>query len=29
MLNAGANGISIARAAIGGKLNFDLNEIKI
>ena len=29
MLNAGANGISIARAAIGGKLNFDLNEIMI
>ncbi len=29
MLKAGANGISIARAAIGGKLNFDLNEIKI
>lgn len=29
MLNAGANGISIARAAIGGKLNFDLNDIKI
>ena len=29
MLNAGANGISIARAAISGKLNFDLNEIKI
>ena len=29
MLNAGANGISIARAAIGGKLNFDLNKIKI
>ena len=29
MLNAGANGISIARAAISGKLNFDLNKIKI
>lgn len=29
MLNAGANGISIARAAISGKLNFDLNQIKI
>ena len=29
MLNAGANGISIARAAIKGKLDFDLNEIKI
>ena len=29
MLNAGANGISIARAAISGKLNFDLNEIEI
>ena len=29
MLKAGANGISIARAAIGGKLNFDLNDIKI
>jgi TIM-barrel protein len=29
MLNAGANGISIARASISGKLNFDLNEIKI
>ena len=29
MLNAGANGISIARPAISGKLNFDLNEIKI
>ena len=29
MLNAGANGISIARAAISGKLDFDLNEIKI
>ena len=29
MLKAGANGISIARAAIGGKLNFDLNEIRI
>ena len=29
MLNAGANGISIARAAISGKLNFDLNLLKI
>ena len=29
MLNAGANGISIARAAIKGKLDFDLKEIKI
>ena len=29
MLYSGANGISIARAAISGKLNFDLNEIKI
>ena len=29
MLNAGANGISIARATISGKLNFDLNEIEI
>ena len=29
MINAGAKGISIARAAISGKLNFDLNEIKI
>ena len=29
MLNAGANGISIARAAIKGELNFDLNKIKI
>jgi hypothetical protein len=29
MLNAGANGISIARAAISGTLDFDLNEIKI
>ena len=29
MLNAGANGISIARAAIKGKLDFDLNELKI
>ena len=29
MLNAGANGISIARAAISWKLNFDLNKIKI
>ncbi|MBP5784117.1 MAG: tRNA-dihydrouridine synthase, partial [Methanobrevibacter sp.] len=29
MLNSGANGISIARAAIKGKLDFDLNEIKI
>ena len=29
MLSSGANGISIARAAITGKLNFDLNEIKI
>ena len=29
MLNAGANGISIARASISGKLNFDLNKIKI
>lgn len=29
MLNAGANGISIARAAISGKLNFDLNDIEI
>lgn len=29
MLNAGANAISIARAAISGKLSFDLNEIKI
>ena len=29
MLNAGSNGISIARAAISGKLSFDLNQIKI
>ena len=29
MLNAGENGISIARAAIKGKLDFDLKEIKI
>ena len=29
MLNAGANGISIARAAISGKLDFDLNQIEI
>lgn len=29
MLNAGAKGISIARAAISGKLSFDLNQIKI
>ena len=29
LLNAGANGISIARAAISGKLNFDLNLLKI
>ena len=29
MLDAWANGISIARAAISGKLNFDLNEIEI
>jgi TIM-barrel protein len=27
MLNAGADGISIARAAIGGSLNFDLSRI--
>ncbi len=27
MLNAGADGISIARAAIGGSLNFDLSQI--
>ena len=29
MLESGANGISIARAAIKGKLDFDLNQIKI
>lgn len=29
MLNHGASGISIARAAIKGKLDFDLNQIKI
>ena len=27
MLNSGANGFSIARAAISGKLNFNLNDL--
>ena len=29
MLNAGASGISIARAAIKGRLDFDLNQLKL
>ncbi|MBO5966261.1 MAG: tRNA-dihydrouridine synthase, partial [Methanobrevibacter sp.] len=29
MLESGASGISIARAALKGKLDFDLNQIKI
>ncbi len=29
MINSGAQGISIARAAMGGKLNFDLSKIRL